>query len=65
MFQTICPECGRMSFGWGWKCPYCGANTETDKTECYLIARDYDDSVKEVNEPDHDLEYHDKKCEGG
>ncbi len=34
------------------------------KGELSYEDRDYDSSVKDANEPDHDLEYHDKKLEG-
>jgi len=33
------------------------------KGEVLYEGKDYDASVKDANEPDHDLEYHDKKCE--
>ena len=68
---------GRRTFGsWAIMCPVCfkkyGVGLGTGKRQMYLKGskadilyegRDYDASVKDVNEPDHDLEYHDKKCE--
>jgi len=48
---------------------YSGAATKPDDlqfrtmSEILYKGRDYDASVKDANEPDHDLEYHDKKCE--
>ena len=41
---------------------FCEASKPT-KDEVLYKGRDYDSSVRDVNEPDHDLEYHDKKCE--
>jgi tRNA(Ile2) C34 agmatinyltransferase TiaS len=43
MFQAICPECGRMSFGWGYRCRYCMADMRIDKVECYIKIRDYEE----------------------
>lgn len=37
--------------------------TKISKADVLHKGKDYDSSVKEANEPDHDLEYHDKKCE--
>lgn len=57
-FKSKCPSCGRISYGWGSRC-ICGLSA----IDILYEGRDYDSSVKDVNEPNHDLEYHNKKCE--
>ena len=46
---TICPHCGRISFGWGYKCAYCMKDARIDKVEAYDKIRDYDSSVRDAN----------------
>ena len=39
---TLCFHCGRISFGWGYKCPYCLKDTRIDKSEVYYEIQNYE-----------------------
>ena len=49
MFETICKNCGRISFGWAHRCPYCKKDTRVDLGEAYHKIRDYASSVRDAN----------------
>ena len=54
---TLCPHCGRISFGWGYRCRYCMKDTRIDVTEAYDKIRDYDSSVRDANgEEEEDID---------
>jgi len=38
---TLCFHCGRISFGWGYKCRYCMKDTRIDKSELYYEIQNY------------------------
>lgn len=39
---TLCFHCGKISFGWGFKCPYCMKDTRIDLSEAYYKIQDYE-----------------------
>ena len=38
----VCPHCGRLSYGWGYKCVYCKKDTKVDLSEAYHKIQDYE-----------------------
>ena len=39
---TLCFHCGKISFGWGYICPYCMKDTRIDLNEAYYKIQDYE-----------------------
>ena len=39
---TLCNHCGRISFGWGYICPYCMKDTRIDLNEAYYKIGEYE-----------------------
>jgi len=38
----ICQHCGRMSFGWGFRCRHCMKDTRVDLSEVYHKIQEYE-----------------------
>ena len=39
---TLCIYCGRISFGWGYKCPYCMKDTRVNLSDAYYEINNYE-----------------------
>jgi len=39
---TLCFHCGRISYGWGYKCRYCMKDTRVDLSEAYYKIQEYE-----------------------
>ncbi len=39
---TLCIHCGRISYGWGYRCRYCMKDTRVDLSEAYYEIKDYE-----------------------